>query len=546
MLNNMISPLGPKVDNTSGATGIEDCSEFNDQQSELLNAVQESGQILLQSKSPYQFGRSMTLHGMGAQSWIENSGSANLSNLTPYNGGTLIVFSTAFINGNIITLTINGSPLSPVTYAISSANTYALILSAIQAAYPSAAVTVNSTYNCITMYLAGTTYTVTLTVTGGVSQPSSSVSYGFTAPDSMAEMDGAIIVFEKAVGNTGVPQVNIGATTGALLGAVNVVMYGGGAVPAGYMSGYCEIRFNLTQNYWELLYSASQSTLSMNAPPGTLMNGYFQPTVAGNNLTVAVLAMNGSTPSGSNPVYCRIGNTVFAITSALSVTMAAGTNWFNSGTTNLATYSIDYFVYLGYNATAAGVVLAVSRIPYAMTYADFNTTNTNDHYAAISSITYAASTDQFVNIGRFAAVLGISPSYNWSVSAFTADTLVQRPIYNTRWLTYSPTFTWLGTTPPATPNLFCQYRISNADMYVYVLNDYAGAGSGITGCQVSMPMTNMIVSGGSVMSSAIIATYSSPYNNTFSSLSNIGNPPLTISCASVAGQFIAFSIDFPV
>jgi hypothetical protein len=42
--------------------------------------------------------------------------------------------------------------------------------------------------------------------------------------------------------------------------------------------------------------------------------------------------MNGSDPSVSNPVYIRIGDTVRSITSALSVTKNAGTNWFNDFT----------------------------------------------------------------------------------------------------------------------------------------------------------------------------------------------------------------------
>ena len=143
--------------------------------------------------------------------------------------------------------------------------------------------------------------------------------------------------------------------------------------------------------------------LSFNSPEGFLINGKIVPSVASNNLTVALKGLDGNDPSATNPIYVRIGDTVHSITSALSVTKNAGTNWFNAGSSELATKEIDYFVYLGYNATD-GVVIGFSRIPYATEYSQFSTTSTNEKYCAISTITNAAAGDDYVVIGRLSLI----------------------------------------------------------------------------------------------------------------------------------------------
>ena len=63
------------------------------------------------------------------------------------------------------------------------------------------------------------------------------------------------------------------------------------------------------------------------APEGFLLNGKIVPSVASNNLTVAIKGLDGNNPSSTNPIYVRIGDTIRSITSALSVTKNAGTNW---------------------------------------------------------------------------------------------------------------------------------------------------------------------------------------------------------------------------
>jgi hypothetical protein len=210
-------------------------------------------------------------------------------------------------------------------------------------------------------------------------------------------------------------------------------------------------------------------------PEGFLINGKIVPSVANNDLTVAIKGMDGNDPSASNPVYCRIDNTVRSITAALSVTKADATNWFNAGSTELATKEIDYFVYLGYNATD-GVVVGFSRIPYANEYDDFSTTTTNEKFCAISTISNAVAGDAYVNIGRFAATLSATAAFTWSVPTFTNKNLIQRPIYETRWLTWTPTYSGISAlTYTSVSSVFAVYRISGSHLEFHL------AGNGTTG-----------------------------------------------------------------
>jgi hypothetical protein len=175
-----------------------------------------------------------------------------------------------------------------------------------------------------------------------------------------------------------------------------------------------------------------------------LINGVLTPTVNSNNLTLAVKTLTGADPSTSSPVGVWINGTLRWITSALSVTANAGTNWFNSGASETATLQIDYFAYCGYNATD-GVTLGFARIPSARLYSDFNATNTNERFCRISTITNAVAGDSYVNVGRFAATLGATASFNWSVPTYTNANLIQRPEFESRELTWQPTYGATGS-----------------------------------------------------------------------------------------------------
>jgi hypothetical protein len=231
------------------------------------------------------------------------------------------------------------------------------------------------------------------------------------------------------------------------------------------------------------------------APTGArnqgLINGKIVPTVASNNLTVAIKTLTDTDPTATNPVGIWIGNNLRWITSSLSIAANAGTNWFNSGSSELATKEIDYFAYIGYNATD-GITLGYARIPYAKLYSDFNTTTTNERYARISTITNAAAGDNYVNIGRFAATLSATASFNWSVPTFSNANLIQEPIYETRRLQYTPTFTGFSSNPPWT--FF--YIINNTSMRIIQVPTATDGTSNSTSFSMSVPFNILSISFG--------------------------------------------------
>ncbi|MGA1047901.1 MAG: hypothetical protein ACO3UU_07810, partial [Minisyncoccia bacterium] len=137
-----------------------------------------------------------------------------------------------------------------------------------------------------------------------------------------------------------------------------------------------------------------------------LINGKIVPSVASNNLTLAIKTLADTDPSATNPVGIWIGNTLRWITSALSTSFNAGFNAFNSGSSELATKEIDYFVYIGRLTSSGNLELGFARIPYARLGSDFSTSGANERYARFGlSATSPADFSEVVNIGRFAATL---------------------------------------------------------------------------------------------------------------------------------------------
>lgn len=218
--------------------------------------------------------------------------------------------------------------------------------------------------------------------------------------------------------------------------------------------------------------------MNLIAPQGFLINGKITPTVASDNLTVTIQTAGGATPSASDPVYCRIGDTVRSITGALSVTKNAGTNWFDSGSTQVKTKEVDYFVYLGYNATD-GVVVGFSRIPNGYQYDSFSATTTNIKYCAISDISNAAAGDDYELVGRFAATLSGGAGYTWTVPTYTTGNLINYPIRTTRWMTYTPTV--YGTTGSIgsynATNQNGRYLIRDNSLFIATTLNHSNVGS---------------------------------------------------------------------
>ena len=221
-------------------------------------------------------------------------------------------------------------------------------------------------------------------------------------------------------------------------------------------------------------------------PQGHLINGKIAVTDAA-GITVAIKTLAGNDPSETDPVFVRIGDTVHMLTAALSVAKADGANWCNAGSAELATQEVDYFVYLGYNATD-GVVIGFSRYPGANSYDDFSATSTNEKYCAISTITNAAATDYYEVIGRFAATLSAGAGYTWSVPTYTAKNLIQRPIYETRWLNWQPTYVGITTQPSG----YQEYKIIGDS--IFIVKGSASATSNSTNFTLTAPFSKKTVS----------------------------------------------------
>ena len=176
------------------------------------------------------------------------------------------------------------------------------------------------------------------------------------------------------------------------------------------------------------------------APEGFLLNGKIVPSVSSNNLTVAIKGLDGNDPSATNPVYVRIGDSIRSITSSLSITLNAGTNWFDSGGDRFATFERDYFVYLVLNGS--DIRLAFTPRPdLGVMGTTYKTSDTSTDISYVARSGTISSGDIMVNIGRFGATLSAGAGYTWSVPTFVNNVnIIQRPIYESRLLRFATAY----------------------------------------------------------------------------------------------------------
>ena len=224
---------------------------------------------------------------------------------------------------------------------------------------------------------------------------------------------------------------------------------------------------------------------------GGLLNGFIRVTVVSNDLIVAISTSPTSQvdPTATNPVYVWIGDTLRSITGAMNSTMPAGNTYFNAGGAELATREIDYFAYIGKATSGGALSLGFSRVPGARLGSDFNDLTLTEKYGRFDSANIlTANITEVVNIGRFAATLSGSP-HNWSVPAFTNVNLIQEPIYETRRLSYQPTYSGEGsmTWTSITTNL-ADYKIVNRSVIVYLAAGGTTGGSASSVLAVSFPI----------------------------------------------------------
>lgn len=229
-----------------------------------------------------------------------------------------------------------------------------------------------------------------------------------------------------------------------------------------------------------------------------MINGKLSVTVSGNNITVAVKTLSGADPSAENPVKILIGTTIRKITAALSVTRNAGTNWFGAGGSQFATKEADYFVYLAWDASNSVVRIGFAPFAHAELYSDFSSTSTDRKYGAFN--TNPSATDEVVNVGRFAATLSASASFNWSVPTFTNKNLKHVPIYESRELDYAPTFTGDGSmTYTSVITRYAKYQITGRLCRVRVDTQGTTGGSASNAIKISIPFASIQEASSSLM-----------------------------------------------
>lgn len=227
-----------------------------------------------------------------------------------------------------------------------------------------------------------------------------------------------------------------------------------------------------------------------------LINGFIRVTVASNNLTVAVSTSPTSQvdPTASNPVYVWIDNTLRTITSALSTTNNAGTNWLNMGGAELATREVDLFVYISWNIVGNNPVIGVARIPFGRRFDSFVASGFDEKGVIRGgNLAGTANSDPYVNIGRFAATLSAGAGHTWSVPAFTNANLIQEPVYETRRLNFLTTFTAAGS-----GTLVGQYKIINSICHIWFTSASITIASANTNLTASMPISSALFSVGHV------------------------------------------------
>lgn len=223
-------------------------------------------------------------------------------------------------------------------------------------------------------------------------------------------------------------------------------------------------------NNWYAIGGAAAATNTYGnifGADGVMLNGKLSVTVATNNITVAIKTLAGADPSAGDPVYIRINGTIRTCSAATSVTKNAGTNWANGGAAEFAAKEIDYFAYAIWNTGPATDIIDIgfARIPFGRVYSDFSATTTNEKYLAYGNGTAPASTDDVAVIGRFAATNSGSASYNWSVPTFTNVNLINHPIFETRPLTWQPTYSANGSMTYTTVTTdVAEYRIFGRDL----------------------------------------------------------------------------------
>jgi hypothetical protein len=160
-------------------------------------------------------------------------------------------------------------------------------------------------------------------------------------------------------------------------------------------------------------------------------------TISANDLVVALKNPDGSDPSTARPLSFNIAGSIRKLSSALSITIADGTNSFNLGAAELGGTTQDLFVYAGWRASTSTIFLMLHRLPHLTDYSQASSTATNENYGAITGAAPDPA-DVVANIGRVSAQLSLAgTSHLWSVGS--GGNVLSYPTFETRWMTWNGT-----------------------------------------------------------------------------------------------------------
>ncbi len=293
----------------------------------------------------------------------------------------------------------------------------------------------------------------------------------------------------------------------AITGLIRGVSYVDGktSIPALRLPHRKSSTIKMTDHPYLLSY-VNEINAGINAPEGFVINGQISATVLANVLTVALKGLDGNDPSPANPVYVRIGNVVRAVTYAVSVSSPTGSSWLNLGSAEHVNLDHDLFAYLEWETSVSLVRICFSRIPCARTLADFDLNAINEK-AAISNRAGTVLTDLCVNIGRFNAQLNTS-----NLWAINSPVIINRPCFESRWLTWTPTLAKISAYSTA------QYKVFGEQIKV-IINSGAGrtvsGGSGVV--SYTLPFSTIF---GEASSANVVQYNGTAYNRPYAYISS--------------------------
>lgn len=413
------------------------------------------------------------------------------------------------------------------TYTLASGATISTNGLTIYAASPGSVTITNATASSQTFNVTGDNVTfrnLTITQTGTGGGPTSVVAFegdNFTLDNCVLTKTGAATLSAGLYqyGGTGAKSLNSFITTSGgttNYGYYNTIATGAIEVWGGKLSGTQQDIFGDDSGSTVTLYDTilANSLISYDGTKqgnwltatgqirrfypypsgyqGQATNYVITTSVATSDLTVALKTLAGTDPSVADRISARIGDTVYDITAALSVTALDATNWCNLGAVETATLQNDLFVYLiAETGASAGVKIGFARIPWAIQMGDFTNTSTNANYIK-GNWTNFNTTDKVAVIGRFNAILSATAAFTWSLPA--TSVIINRPIFETRFTTYAAQVTSATGTITTVGTVTSLYQVTGRTLnYVHDVTITTN-GTGATSVKVSMPFTPITAS----------------------------------------------------